>query len=167
MDHFCLEDESLYQSYEKGVMHRNFMGYTPNYTRCSIALGASGISDCWDMYVQNEKGIEAYQEIVNNGQLPIIKGHRLTAEEKIMRMHILNLMCKDYTYWSVFSLDHQIVFPKLLGLESLKIDGLVEYTSNSITVTEKGKYFIRNICAVIDPLFQSQEQHQNMFSKAI
>lgn len=167
MDHFCLEGEALYESYLKGDMHRNFMGYTPNYTKCSIALGTSGISDCWDMYVQNAKTVEEYQELVGQGQLPIVKGHILSSEEQIMRFHIINLMCNDYTYWSSIAPDAKILFPMLKYLEPLKQDGLVEYTSNSVTVTLAGKYFIRNICAALDPLLGHQDVDKPMFSQAV
>ncbi|MEM9547780.1 MAG: oxygen-independent coproporphyrinogen III oxidase [Bacteroidota bacterium] len=167
MDHFCLENEALYQSYKEGRMHRNFMGYTPNYTRCSIALGASSISDSWSMYVQNEKHVETYQNIVNSGALPIIKGHQLNGSELMMRRHILNLMCKDYTRWSPESRDAITITPFLYNLDGLVADGLVKYNQNRIRITDKGKFFIRNICSAIDPIFQSHSSDQQVFSKAI
>ena len=142
------------------------MGYTPNYTRCSIALGASSISDSWTMYVQNEKTVERYQEIVNKGKLPIIKGHRLTRSEEMMRKHILNLMCKDYTSWDVDSQDAIAITPFLSNLDQLVEDGLVKYNASKIKITEKGKFFIRNICSSIDPIFQDSSSSQ-VFSKAI
>lgn len=167
MDHFCLPEEALNQSFKQGKMHRNFMGYTPNYTKCSIALGASSIGDSWSMYVQNEKHIETYQEIVNSGRLPIIKGHQLTKTEMLMRQHILNLMCKDKTEWPSISKDAISISPFLCYLDELVEDGLVKYTSNAIEVTPAGKYFIRNICAAVDPIFQTSSSQNPMFSKAI
>lgn len=167
MDHFCLPNEGLNKAYQKGKMHRNFMGYTANYTKCSIALGASSISDSWDMYVQNEKQVEVYQEIVNSGRLPIIKGHKLTPSELILRKHILNLMCKDQTSWPHISKDAIAITPFLSNLDELVADGLVYYSSDQIKVTEIGKYFIRNICAAIDPIFQNTNFDRPMFSTAI
>jgi len=167
MDHFCLENEALYQAYESGNMHRNFMGYTPNYTKCSIALGASSISDSWSMYVQNEKHVETYQEKVNSGEIPITKGHKLSASELMMRRHILNLMCKDYTRWSEDSNDAIALAPFLSNLDELVEDGLVTYNNNKIRITDLGKFFIRNICSAIDPIFQSNSSDNQVFSKAI
>jgi oxygen-independent coproporphyrinogen-3 oxidase len=167
MDHFCLPNEGLNRAYQKGEMHRNFMGYTANYTKCSIALGASSISDSWDVYVQNEKNIEKYQEIINSGKLPITKGHVLTDSETTMRKHILNLMCKDSTTWDLISKDAIAITPFLSNLDELVADDLVRYKNNQIKVTEKGKYFIRNICAALDPIFQNTEVDSPLFSKAI
>lgn len=167
MDHFCLADEALYTAYQAGTMHRNFMGYTPNYTKCSIALGASSISDSWGMYVQNEKKVETYEQIVNSGLLPIIKGHKLSAMELMMRKHILNLMCKDTTQWTAASQDAISIEPFLPNLDDLVEDGLVTYDQNKIRITDMGKFFIRNICAAIDPIFQSQSSGNQVFSRAI
>jgi len=167
MDHFCLEDEALYNSYKEGKMHRNFMGYTPNYTKCSIALGASSISDSWSMYVQNEKHVETYQEKVNSGSLPIIKGHKLNYSEMMMRKHILNLMCKDSTSWDSLSKDAIAIAPFLSNLDELVEDGLVTYNNNKIKITDLGKFFIRNVCSSIDPIFQGTSSDNQVFSKAI
>ena len=167
MDHFCLEDEALYRSYKASEMHRNFMGYTPNYTKCSIALGASSIGDSWEMYVQNEKHVESYQEIVNSGRLPIVKGHQLTSSELLMRKHILNLMCKDQTSWNSESMESIAITPFLSNLDGLVKDGLVKYDENTIKVTDDGRFFIRNICSSIDPIFQNRISGTNVFSKAI
>ena len=166
MDHFCLESDPLYTSYQQGLMHRNFMGYTPNYTRCSIALGASGISDSWNMYVQNEKTIETYQEIVNEGRLPLIKGHVLSHDEEIMRKVILKLMCQDRLNVDTDPEIQALISPYLENLEELIIDGLVVLTNNKIQVTNVGRFFIRNICAAIDPLFDSQ-LNEKTFSQAV
>lgn len=167
MDHFCLPGEGLHTAYKGGRMHRNFMGYTPNFTKCSIALGASSISDSWSMYVQNEKHIETYQTMVAEGKLPLVKGHELTKSESDMRRHVLRLMCQDYTNWAPMSREGIGITPYLENLDGLVADGLVKYSNDSITVTEAGKYFIRNICAAIDPIFQSMDRSQPVFSKAI
>jgi len=167
MDHFCLENEALHKAYQKGEMHRNFMGYTPNYTKCSVALGASSISDSWSMYIQNEKQVEAYQAKVNAGVLPIIKGHHLSPTELMVRKHILNLMCKDRTSWETDSRDAIAITPFLDNLIGLREDGLVRYNDRIIQITDMGKFFIRNICAAIDPMFQDTTSDQQVFSKAI
>lgn len=166
MDHYCLEDEALHQSYKAGKMHRNFMGYTANYTKASIALGASSISDSWDAYVQNEKHIETYQSVIEEGRLPIIKGHMLSPSEKIMRRLVLDLMCRDYAEWNTME-EHDMIRPHLANLDTLVQDGLVSYTSNSVTVHPEGRFYIRNICAAIDPIFQEQSQGQNVFSTSL
>ncbi len=160
MDHYALPTDQLYISYQAGQMHRNFMGYTDQYTRCMIGLGASSISDCWDMYIQNEKHVEDYQRIVSTGQLPIIKGHGLTKCESETRGYILQLICQgEVTIAAIESVSPD----RYLGLIK---DGLVSMKNDQIKVTETGQKFIRNICAAIDPKYIAQAEQQ-VFSKAI
>lgn len=167
MDHFCLPDDELYIVHAAGKMHRNFMGYTTQSTKCCLALGVSAISDSWTMYVQNEKEVEAYQTKVDQGQLPIIKGHRLSPSEQHLRQHILNLMCREYTSWLPEEEDGIAITPYLENLCELAEDGLVEFGENYIRVTETGKFFIRNICAAIDPLYQAKAGEVRVFSSAV
>lgn len=118
------------------------------------------------MYVQNEKGIEAYQDKVNAGELPLIKGHRLSPIEERMRMHILNLMCRDTTRFEEDDLDN-FLFPEKTQTKHLLRDGLLKVNGRTLRVTDSGRYFIRNICAAIDPIFQNQKNTKSVFSKAI
>jgi oxygen-independent coproporphyrinogen-3 oxidase len=60
MDHFALDKDSLYTSFNEGKLHRNFMGYTASKTQLMIGLGVSSISDSWYSFAQNEKTLEDY-----------------------------------------------------------------------------------------------------------
>ena len=43
MDHFALENDSMFTSFKDGKLHRNFMGYTASKTQLMIGLGVSSI----------------------------------------------------------------------------------------------------------------------------
>lgn len=168
MDHFCLPNETLNLSYLSGRLHRNFMGYTPHTTSCMIALGASSISDSGTMYIQNEKQVEAYQLMVNNGKLPIVKGHQLTDDQQIIREHVLALFCRDETSWMPSSRSAALIEPLLHHLDTLVVDGFVVVGDYRITVQPSGRTLIRNICAAIDPaMHSSMSADTPVFSKAI
>jgi oxygen-independent coproporphyrinogen-3 oxidase len=167
MDHFCLPDEALAVAYQEGSMHRNFMGYTPFTTSCMIALGCSSISDSGTTYVQNEKTVEAYQDLVLAGKLPIVKGHQLSEDEVIMRQHILDLFCRDATSWLPSSRSETLIGDLVGNLRDLQQDGAVETSLYSIDVSPSGRTLIRNICAAIDHKMQGMNRNQQIFSKAI
>lgn len=167
MDHFALPTDSLYLASQNGSLHRNFMGYTPLYTRLSLALGASSISDTWTAFVQNEKHIEAYTEMVESGQLPIIKGHILTEEDLVLRKHVLDIMCRYRTSWNTASEQNMALADGLLRLDELISDGLVEIVNNTLTVTEAGKPFIRNICMALDARYWRRQPDGQLFSQAV
>ncbi len=167
LDHFALASDELYQAMQKGTLHRNFMGYTPNFTQLSIGLGASAISDTWTAFTQNEKHIENYQEQVENGSFPIFRGHLLTQEDRIIRQHILNLMCRMETSWLRDDLQCQALYETLERLPELESDGLIELKPFQLKITEKGKPFMRNICMAFDARYWQKQPEGKLFSQVV
>lgn len=164
MDHYSLQSDALYKSYMNGHLHRNFMGYTEAKTRCLIGLGASSISDGHDMYVQNEKNVEEYQKRINDKELALIRGHILSDQELRIREHIVSLMCRNYTEWKGGMMEQSIMESALSRLGEKMNDELVECNDNYLKVNSKGRHFIRNICADIDPHFDNNKVR---FSKSL
>ncbi len=167
MDHFALKTDSLYNAMMTNNLHRNFMGYTESKTQLMIGLGVSAISDSWYGFAQNVKSVDEYQAIVAQKMLPVYRGHVLTAEDLVVRKHILNLMCKLETSW--FETDQQ--FPEIAtileNLAEMEKDGLLEIGTKSLTVTEKGRPFVRNVCMAFDLLLQRKNLGTQLFSMTI
>ncbi len=166
MDHFALPSDSLYKALDNKKLHRNFMGYTAGKTQLMIGLGMSSISDSWYAFAQNEKTTEAYTEKVDRGVLPIFRGHLLSDKDLIIRKHILNIMCNLETEWNV-GLDDSIKNNILDRLQEIIDDGLIEVTSNKITVKEEGRMFIRNICMAFDLRLIENKPDTRIFSMTI
>ncbi|HCS20992.1 MAG TPA: oxygen-independent coproporphyrinogen III oxidase [Bacteroidetes bacterium] len=167
MDHFALPSDKLLLAYNKGEMHRNFMGYTTTSNKLVIGLGASSISDTWTAFAQNEKTVEAYNEKIQSGEWPIIQGHLLNDEDLLIRKHILNLMCKDSTVLNPLDFDTAFYDHILSKLKNYANDNLVEIDGNKISVTPKGKLFVRNISSAIDAYLYSGQSEARMFSQGI
>jgi len=150
-DHFALPEDSLYKSYEQGKMHRNFMGFSDLRTPYQIGLGVSSISDIGTGFSQNAKAVEPYIEGVKSGNIPIVKGHLHNEEDTFIRRHILNLTCKHRTSWYCgHPKEVNYMRYKLPELVGFKEEGLLEIGNDSISITEKGRLFVRQICSVID-----------------
>ena len=166
MDHFSLEHDDLYQSMISGDIHRNFMGYSSGKTKLMVGLGLSSISDSWYAFAQSNKSVEEYQKIVEQGVIPVVKGHILNEEDLVIRQHILNLMCRLETSWDV-----QTSFPEienaLKALKEMEIDGLVEISDNSIKITEKGRAFTRNVAMTFDLRMLRNKPETRIFSMTI
>ena len=167
MDHFALENDSMYTSFKEGKLHRNFMGYTASKTQLMIGLGVSSISDSWYSFAQNEKTIEDYYTHLADNQLPIFRGHVLTPEDLIIRRHILNLMCQFTTSWKDKALDFPELPSVLASLEEMQDDGFLTIQDDTITVTEKGKPFVRNICMAFDLRLIRKAPETKLFSMTI
>ncbi len=167
MDHFALKTDSLFKAQENGTIHRNFMGYNDSKTQLMIGLGVSSISDSWYSFAQNVKNVEDYQNLVNDGVIPVFRGHVLNGEDLVIRQHILNLMCKFETSWE----KERMYFPELpdvlIKLIELERDALLEVHSKKLIITEKGRAFVRNICLPFDLRLQRKKPNTQLFSMTV
>lgn len=167
MDHFALKSDSLYKAMEENKLHRNFMGYTHSRTKVMIGLGVSAISDSWTGFAQNVKTLEEYYELLEKKELPLYRGHILTAEDEKLRKHILNLMCNLETTWS----DENQYFPELpdvlIRLKEMEADGLIQIEKDRLIINEKGRPFVRNVCMAFDLLLQRSKPETQLFSMTV
>ncbi len=167
MDHFSLPSDSLFKAFESANLHRNFMGYTTNNTQLMIGLGMSAISDSWYSFAQNEKSLTEYQERVENGELPIVKGHLLTNEDLIIRRHILNIMCHFETSWVDTDLRFKDLTHVLVRLKELEDDGLVLITKYGLVIPKVARAFVRNICMAFDLRLVRNKPDTQLFSMTV
>ena len=167
MDHFALKTDSLFEATVNKTLHRNFMGYTANKTQLMVGLGMSAISDSWYAFAQNVKTVKEYQKIVNQGEIPIFRGHLLTEEDRVIRKHILNIMCHFFTSWEEDSLKIKSIDFHLSLLKEMEQDGLVSIHENSISVPEKARPYVRNICMAFDVHLLNNKPTTQLFSMTI
>jgi oxygen-independent coproporphyrinogen-3 oxidase len=166
MDHFTLKSDSLFKAETEGTLHRNFMGYTHQYSKLMIGLGVSSISDTWNAFAQNVKKVEDYIGLVNSGQLPVFKGHILNEEDLVIRKHIINIMCQGYTSWNLPEERNEALEEGLKRMRWLAQDGLVMMSSDGLHVTPLGKRFLRNICMTLDARLWEHQPQSQLFSVA-
>lgn len=167
MDHFALPTDSLYKATQEKTLHRNFMGYTANKTQLMIGLGMSSISDSWYGFAQNVKTVKEYEKIVNKGEIPVFRGHILSKEDLIIRKHILNIMCHFSTSWEEDSLQIENVENHIEKLKEMIEDGLVSIERNKLTVPEKARPYVRNICMAFDKKLHEKQPETKLFSMTI
>ena len=167
MDHFALPEDRLLLASANKTLHRNFMGYTNFHTRLMIGLGVSSISDAWNGFAQNEKKLEDYYKRINNDEIPIFKGHILSAEDLILRKHILNLMCLMETTWENEKAVCPAFYEGLNRLNEMCSDGFLVINDKSIQITPKGRPFLRNICMAMDAKLWRKQPGTQLFSSAI
>jgi oxygen-independent coproporphyrinogen-3 oxidase len=143
------------------------MGYTASKTQLMVGLGASSISDSWYGFAQNVKRIEEYQHLVAQDIIPIYRGHILTAEDQIIRKHILNLMCRFETLWREPDLRFNELDAVLERLKEMEADGFVTISSDGLRVTDSGRPFIRNIGMAFDMHLHRKAPETRLFSMTV
>jgi oxygen-independent coproporphyrinogen-3 oxidase len=168
MDHFALPHDDLAEADREGRLHRNFMGYIPFQGHLVIGLGASAISDAWFGFGQNLKKVEAYQERVNEGEIPVFRGHKNSEEDLFLRRVILDLMCRYRTAWSEEAPSRFPVLNEAFErLGEAENDGLVESNGDQVHITEKGRPFVRNICMAFDARLYREQPEGRIFSMTV
>ncbi|TXH20527.1 MAG: oxygen-independent coproporphyrinogen III oxidase [Chitinophagaceae bacterium] len=167
MDHFSLASDDLYQSVLNKKIHRNFMGYSSSSTQVMIGLGMSAISDSWYAFAQNNKSVEDYTKMVEEGILPVVKGHILNDEDLIIRKHILNLMCNLETNWQEEKMKLPEMPEIIERLKELEKDGLLKLEKDGVKINEAGRPFIRNIAMAFDLKLLRSQPETRIFSMTI
>ena len=96
------------------------------------------------------KTVAAYENQALKNEIPVFRGHMLSNEDLVIRKHILQLMCQFQT-----SFESEVDrFPDmqtcLEKLDEMEKDGLVQRDGFQLTVTPKGRPFVRNVCMALD-----------------
>lgn len=162
MDHFALESDSLFQAVKNGNLHRNFMGYTSKTTDMLLGLGVSAISDSWDCFHQNEKIVKKYQKRTHAERFATLRGHKLNEEDLIQRSLILQLSTSGKVI-----VPEEILGEVRLYLASMEDDTLVRWEGNLLSLTEKGRPFLRNVCTSLDLRLRRKSPELRVFSSSI
>ncbi len=161
LDHFARKDDELARAADNGTLHRNFMGYTVARAGEMIGAGLTAIGDIGGSFTQNLKDYKAYETAISQGELPILRGYRRTADDNLRRQIILDLMCRMHLdlegFKKQFELDPwECLKDELSEMEPFEKDGLLVLTRSDqgriqkIKITPSGRICIRNICMVFD-----------------
>ena len=155
MDHFALPADDLVRAQATGTLHRNFQGYTTHGEADLVGFGMSAIGSIGDVYSQNRKDLEAWNAALDAGKLPVERGLRLDAEDKLRRHIITRLIC-DFrldteTLARLSGIDFEEHFADSRpALETLRTDGLIEWDGPILRVTDRGRFLVRHVCMVFD-----------------
>ena len=162
MDHFALPHDGMAAAQRKGTLHRNFQGYTERRTQVLLGLGVSAISETPTCFHQNEKAFPVYERRVQQGEIPTLRGHLLSEEDRRLREQILTFMTRFEVGLRPEQRDDARNY-----LEPLISDGLVEVDGQRLILTERGRPFLRNACMFFDQRLRQQEQRPQVFSQAL
>jgi oxygen-independent coproporphyrinogen-3 oxidase len=171
MDHFAKPDDDLAVAQRHGRLHRNFQGYSTHADADLVSCGVSAISAVGATYSQNVKTLEAYYDRIDNNELPIERGIKLTMDDALRRSVIQMLMCHFELSVGALEQAFPIVFgayfaPELEKLRALAAEGLLTIGPDYLSVTLKGRLLIRNICMVFDR-YLNEKPSAPRYSKTI
>jgi oxygen-independent coproporphyrinogen-3 oxidase len=171
MDHFAKPEDELAVAQRQGRLHRNFQGYSTHSDCDLVALGVSSIGKIGPTYSQNFRELADYYDALDRGELPIMRGIELNADDLVRRAIIQALMCHFELSKESFNIAYLIDFDEYFATELAELreyekEGLLEISPQWISVTPKGRMLIRNICMVFDKYLRTRKEHAT-YSKVI
>jgi oxygen-independent coproporphyrinogen-3 oxidase len=156
-DHFASPTDGLALAASSGRLRRNFQGYTDDQSTTLLGFGASAIGNLPGGYAQNAAATNDWMKRVEEGALPVVRGCAITAEDRLRRALIEEVMCTGGVDAAAICSDHGAeagaVADAFWRLERLRLDGLVILDRERLQVraTPLGRLYLRNIAACFDP----------------
>ena len=145
LDHFALPGDSLALAAERGLLHRNFQGYTTDRCADLIAFGASAIGRLPQGFVQNATKIPDYERRIGENRFATVRGCLVSEDDSRRAGIIEQLMCNYRAQ----------VGPVVAPLRGLEADGLIRRSGDWIEVTDEGRPLVRAVAAAFDSYLPS------------
>jgi oxygen-independent coproporphyrinogen-3 oxidase len=155
LDHFALPDDELATARKNRTLQRNFMGYSTRAGHDLVGFGVSSIGEINGCYFQNERTLPEWGERVGRTGHGVLRGHRLSREDRLRRDVIMRVMCHGNLVKSEIEKAHGIRFDEhfareLEDLAPLEGDELLTLDADGLELTRLGQVFMRNIAVVFD-----------------
>jgi len=151
LDTFALDTDELAVAQDEKRLHRNCIGYTATPGSHLLGLGSGAVGEVDGNCVQNDSAIDVWAARLARGQLPVARGHRLSANDRRRRDAIAHMICNLELPAEIASgcLDEEYA-----RLASYAADGLVEPMPDGLRITPAGRYFLRSLCTEHDGYFK-------------
>ena len=172
MDHFALPGDALAVAQRQGRLRRDFQGYSSGPPCDLVGVGASAIGQVGATYCQNHRELRDYQESLERGRLPVMRGLELSTDDLLRRSVIQALMCDFAVCKMRIELAYLIDFdryfaPELRALREYEDLGLLVREHDWIRVTARGRFLVRAICMVFDRYLRGAGGTGPHFSRVI
>ena len=172
MDHFARPGDELCVAQNNRTLHRNFQGYTTKAGADLLGLGVSSISGIDRTYAQNQRALKDYGAAIERQELPTMRGIMLNDDDVLRRAVISRLLCHCVLHKAEVEAEFGIRFDEYFAgelerLEAFRADGLVNLSAQSISVTQLGRIFIRNVGMVFDKYLQQPKRQAGFFQDAV
>ncbi len=161
LDHYARPGDPMAAAARGRRLRRNFQGYTTDAAPVLLGLGASAIGALPQGYVQNATPIPAHRDRVRAGELPVVRGIALTAEDRMRREVIEQIMCHGEADLDVVAARHgqdpcglRAAGP---ALDAMALDGVVEWDGRSVRVPARSRPLLRNVAAAFDAYLRPAE----------
>ncbi len=161
LDHYARASDAMAKADESATLSRGFQGYTTDDARCLIGVGASAIGSLPQGYVQNAPATPTYSSAIQHGQFATVRGVALSTDDKARRDVIERVMCDLSVDLVEVATAHGVDPAPLLAsaaaLDRFEADGLATWDGARLSITERGRPFLRNVATLFDAYLKSND----------
>ena len=166
INHFVKKNDELAIAQQQGRLYHNFQGYSTHMDSDLVGLGVAAIGSIGPTYNQNERDISRYYDKLAQNILPIARGLELTADDLLRRLVMHTLICNSVLLFesieTVFPIDFKDYFAtEFVALIEYEKSGLLTLNDEGISITPKGRIFMRNICMVFDKYLRASNERKH------
>ena len=164
IDHFALPTDGLARAQKSGKLRRNFQGYTDDQAEVLIGLGASSISRFPQGFAKNDPSTSGYSRTVAAGQLPIVRGHGFSDQDRLRGRLIEALMCDFRISAQEICRDYDVSPCEVQGLfhrTNAQFDGLLSVSDDVLFIPEAVRPLTRMIARSLDLYDLSKAGHSS------
>lgn len=151
IDHFVRKQDPMFLAHQQRTLHRNFQGYTTDAHPTLIGLGASAISHSEWGYVQNKAEIAAYENALEQGDYPPLRGWVQREQDATFASVIEEIMCYFEVDLARFAIPSALFFaPQRKKLQPLIEDGIIHWNGDQLRILKEPQLTARLVASAFD-----------------
>jgi oxygen-independent coproporphyrinogen-3 oxidase len=162
LDWFLHADDYCLQAKAAGLLYWSMLGFTDMHNPDVIGIGPSAISSVGEFYAVNESRWEAYQALLHQREIPVVRGIELEADD-VLRREIMGMILAASCI-RVVAIEEKwgIQFKKFFAYETERLHDFeqknwLEWRADSIRILVQGYHELTELCRLFDHRTREQQ----------
>lgn len=152
---FVLPHDDLAMAQETGALRHDIVGYTLHGDCDHLGLGVGAISRVGGLYSQNAVTVQAYQQALDQGQLPSACGLHASHVDQLQRLLFERLLCTFKLDFDALALHsgvdaRQRYAQHWPALRQLHTDGVIELDEGGLLIPPHARLLVAAVCAAFE-----------------
>ncbi len=155
LDWFLGADDMWLQAKAAGRLHWSLLGFTDMANPDVIGVGPGALSSVGEFYAANESRWDAYQDLLNQQKIPVVRGTELEADDVLRREIMGMILAASCIRVAAIEEKWGIQFKKFFAYEAdylrdFERKNWLEWRADSIQIEVRGCRQLTELCRLFD-----------------